>query len=89
MAQSSTIFVGIAGRVVALDRATGTELWRSELKGRDFVNVVQLDGDLYAATKGELFSLNPADGSIRWRNGLKGLGWGLISIASADSQQPS
>ena len=32
------LFIGIAGNVVALDRTTGTEVWRSELKGNDFVN---------------------------------------------------
>jgi hypothetical protein len=48
MAQSSLIFIGMAGTVVALDRATGTEVWRSELKGNDFVNVALQDGDLYA-----------------------------------------
>jgi hypothetical protein len=39
MAQSSLIYIGIAGTVVALDRATRTEVWRSDLKGNDFVNV--------------------------------------------------
>ena len=39
MAQSSLIYIGIAGTVVALDRTTGTEVWRSDLKGNDFVNV--------------------------------------------------
>jgi hypothetical protein len=53
-----------------------SEIWRSELKGIDFVNVVFQDGDLYATTKGELFRLDPATGKILWQNPLKGLGWG-------------
>ena len=40
MAQTSLIFIGIAGTVVALDRSTGQELWRTNLKGCDFTNVV-------------------------------------------------
>ena len=48
IAQSSLIYIGIAGTVVALDRATGAEVWRSDLKGNDFVNVALQDGDLYA-----------------------------------------
>jgi outer membrane protein assembly factor BamB len=80
-------FYGIRGTVVALDRATGSEVWRSELKGKDFVNVVLQDGDLYATTKGELFRLDSATGEILCQNPLKGLGWGLITIAATGSQQ--
>jgi outer membrane protein assembly factor BamB len=87
MAQTSLIFIGIAGTVVALDRSTGHEVWRSDLKGSDFTNVVLQDGNLYATTKGELFCLDPASGSIRWQNPLKGLGRGLVTIATAGGQQ--
>jgi hypothetical protein len=31
--RTSLIFIGIAGTVIVLDRTTGTEVWRSELKG--------------------------------------------------------
>jgi outer membrane protein assembly factor BamB len=86
MAHSALIFIGIAGKVVALDRGTGSEIWRAELKG-DFVNVALQDGDLYATARGELYCLDPATGAIRWQNGLKGLGRGLITIASSGSQQ--
>jgi hypothetical protein len=73
MAQSSLIFIGIAGTVVALDN--------------DFVNVSLQDGDLFATAKGELFCLDPSTGNIRWQNPLKGLGWGFITIAASGSQQ--
>jgi len=82
MAASNLIFLGIKGCVVAIDRATGTEVWSSSLKGTDFVNVVLTDGDLYAATHGEVYCLDQATGHIRWRNPLKGLGWGLVTIAA-------
>src|SRR5271157_414846 len=87
MAQPSVIFIGIKGTVIAIDRATGKEVWRTPLKGGDFVNVVVEDGDLYAATKGELFCVDAATGRVRWHNQLKGLGLGLMTIAGAGDQQ--
>jgi outer membrane protein assembly factor BamB len=46
--------------VVALDRATGTTLWSTTLKGAEFVTVAVHDGDLYAATRGRIYRLDPA-----------------------------
>lgn len=85
MPQSTALFIGIKGTVLALDRSSGREIWRSELKGGDFVNVVLDDDDLFASTKGEVFCLDPDTGRIRWRNELKGLGLGLVTIASRES----
>lgn len=87
MARTSSIFIGIDGKVVALDPNTGAEVWRTKLKTGDFVNVTLLDGNLYATAKGELFCLDPATGNIRWQNQLKGLGRGLVTIASSNGQQ--
>ncbi|HMY75908.1 MAG TPA: PQQ-binding-like beta-propeller repeat protein, partial [Blastocatellia bacterium] len=81
------IYLGIKGTVVALNRATGEELWRTTLKGSDFVNVV-LDGNqLYATTKGEIFCLDTATGQPRWHNKLTGMGTGLIVIATPTGSQ--
>jgi outer membrane protein assembly factor BamB len=87
MARTSLIFIGISGTVIALDRGTGQEVWRTALKGGDFVNVVLLDDTLYATAKGELFCLDPATGNLRWQNQLKGLGRGLVTIAASGGQQ--
>ncbi len=76
------VFVGIKGCALALDRATGREIWRTELKGSDFVNMVLDGGELFATTRGEVFCLDPATGRIRWNNPLKGMGWGLVTIAT-------
>jgi outer membrane protein assembly factor BamB len=79
------IYVGIRGTVLALDRSSGAEMWRADLKKGDFVNIV-LDGDvLLAATKGELFCLDSTTGKVLWKNELKGLGRGLMTVATADS----
>ena len=78
---TSLIYIGIKGTVLAVDRRTGAEQWRTPLKGSDFVNVV-LDGDaLFATARGELFCLDPTTGQVRWNNPLTGLGWGLLTIA--------
>ncbi len=80
---ASTVFLGIQGYVVGLDRATGQKLWETRLKGSDFVNVM-LDGDrVLAATKGEIFCLDPATGRVLWNNKLPGKGTGLVTIATA------
>lgn len=81
------VFVGVKGTVVALDRTTGSERWRTKLVGADFVNVV-IDGhDVFASTKGQIHCLDATTGSVRWRNELKGLGYGFVSIGSASGQQ--
>ena len=87
MAQSKALFIGIGGSVVALDRSTGEELWRSRLKAGDFTNVVLDNGDLYASSRGQIFCLDPATGAVRWRNKLAGLGWGLVTIAGGGGSQ--
>jgi len=78
------LFVGIRGRVVAIDSATGDIAWSTDLTGRDFVNIVIVGGDIYASTRGELFCVDPATGHIRWHNRLKGYGQGLMGIAAPD-----
>ncbi len=83
----NAIYLGIKGAVIALNRATGEELWRTTLKGGDFVNVV-LDGNqLYATTKGEIFCVDTKTGEPLWHNNLKGMGLGLISIATPSGSQ--
>ena len=87
-ATAQPVYIGIKGTVLCLDRASGEELWRTELKGSDFVNVLLDGGDLFASTKGEMFCLDPATGRVRWNNGLKGLGFGLVAIATPTAEAP-
>jgi outer membrane protein assembly factor BamB len=82
---TTPVYLGIRGTVVALDRDSGAELWRTPLKGWNFVNLT-LDGDnLFATTYGEIYCLDPVSGHIRWNNPLRGLGYGLVSIAGASN----
>ena len=80
----SAIYIGIKGRVIAVDRATGDTLWSTHLKGSGFVTVAAEDGAVFAGTSGRLFCLDPSTGYTRWTNELPGMGYGLISIAGAD-----
>ena len=76
--------IGIKGTVLALERMTGQELWRTALKGGDFVNVTLAGEQVLATTRGEIYCLDKA-GTILWHNPLKGLGQGLITIATEAS----
>ena len=94
-ARVSALFVGTRGAVVAVDRATGDTLWSTELKGSDFVDVMLVEGELYAASKGRLYRLDTSSGNVLWRNDLPGMGWGIVSIAgshaagAAEQQRPA
>lgn len=86
-AKPGVIFAGGGGSVAALDRGTGQEIWRTKLKGSNFVNVV-VDGDrLYATAAGEIFALDAATGSVLWHNPLRGMGVGPIAIGASEGQQ--
>ena len=83
--RAGIVYIGLKAAVIALDRRTGTEVWRTPLKGgvgrsASFVTL-QRDGDiLYAGVGGEVWALEPKGGAILWHNPLKGLGYGIPSI---------
>ena len=84
MRTAQLVFVGIKGSAVALNRATGQQVWATHLKGSDFVNVVLRNGAVLASCHGELFCLDPLTGIGMWHNPLKGFGTGLATIATQD-----
>ena len=84
----SYVYVGIKGHVLALDGATGTERWRTKLKGSDFVHVVSDGYRLFAAVRGELFCLDGATGAVLWNNRLSGMGYGLASVLPGSAPAP-
>lgn len=77
------IYVGIKNSVVALDDRTGAEVWRSQLRGSDYVTVLWDGEALIAANSGEVWRLDPQTGAVIWRNELKGFGRGMVSLASS------
>ena len=76
------LFVGIKDVVVALSPRDGSEVWRAELEGGDFVTVLWDGENLFAANHGEVFRLDPASGAIVWKNPMKGLRTGVVSLAT-------
>ncbi len=84
MKTSELVYIGIKGSVVALNRATGEQVWATRLKGSEFVNVVLDGGVLLATTSGEVFCLEALSGNGLWHNRLKGFGTGLATIAAED-----
>lgn len=76
------LFVGIKDVVIALNPGDGGEVWRTKLKGGDFVTVLWDGENLFAANNGEVFRLDPASGAVVWRNPMKGLRMGVVSLAS-------
>ena len=85
MKTSDLVYVGIKGSVIALNRATGEQVWLTHLKGSDFVNVLVEDGKIFASCYDEVYCLDPLTGQGLWHNRLKGMGTGLATIATDDS----
>ncbi len=86
-ARHSLVYVGLKSHVIAFDRKTGQEVWRTPLPAKykssgSLVNVVRDDEGLFASFAGEIFSLDPRTGSLLWRDQLKGLGTGMATIAT-------
>ena len=75
-----TLYLGVGGHVVAVDAATGEELWRTKLKMTTFTTVWTDGNRVYAGALGELFCLDAAAGTVLWRNPLKELGRGVIAF---------
>jgi outer membrane protein assembly factor BamB len=77
---AGTLFVGLGGHVVAVDAATGEELWRTKLKATTFISVWTDGSRVYAGAQGELFCLDATAGNVLWHNPLKGLGRGIVAF---------
>lgn len=84
MAIDQLIFVGLNGRVVAVDRERGRVIWNwhSPKPRRGFVSIM-LDGDrVVAGLGGYLYCLDAETGRMLWENPLTGFGLGMFSLAS-------
>ncbi|HYI10133.1 MAG TPA: PQQ-binding-like beta-propeller repeat protein [Thermoanaerobaculia bacterium] len=77
------LYIGLGGHVVAIDRATGAEIWRCKLRSSSFVTIAVEPDAIYAGANGELYCVDPATGSIRWHNKLRGLGTSIVAFGGS------
>jgi len=82
MGKDKAVYVGVKGKVVAYDKFTGEELWRTPLKGSQFVSICVDDDIIIAHTAGHLFCIKKIDGSPMWVNKMPGLGYNIASLST-------
>jgi outer membrane protein assembly factor BamB len=78
---NNTLYIGVKGSVLALNKDTGKELWRRHLKGSSFVTLAIESDAIYAHTYGNLYCIDKVKGNIKWDDSLSGLGYGMAMIA--------
>ncbi len=77
------VYVGLNGRVVAVDRYSGEIAWQFKApKGTGYVSLL-VDADrLLMGVGGYAYCLDPIFGQVVWSNPLKGFGTGITSMAT-------
>jgi hypothetical protein len=80
----NVLYVGIKGHVVAIDKQSGRELWRTKLGGYTLVNILIDTEMIFAYAKGHVFGMN-FSGKVLWDNGMTGLGYNMALLATQES----
>ena len=80
------LFLGVGGHVVALDPASGQELWRTKIKDSSVTTIWSVGQRIYAGSQGEVFCLDAAVGHVLWHNKLKGLGQGVVAFPGSEPE---
>ena len=78
---SNVVYLGVKGSVVAIDKRTGRELWRTHLNGSSLTTLMVDEDVILAYTRGHLYGINPESGRQIWHNKLPGLGHGFAALA--------
>jgi outer membrane protein assembly factor BamB len=93
---SDLLFLGLNGRVAAIDRESGEIVWEWTAKDPDkkravggFMTLLVDQGQLFASANGYTYRLDPVTGDELWANPLRGWGVGPTALATstAASQQ--
>lgn len=74
------LILGINGHIVAINKDSGDEIWRTKLKSSSITVVTSDEKKIYASSAGHLFCLDKLTGKQLWSNSLKGLGYGTAII---------
>src|SRR5947209_19020837 len=90
------LFLGLNGRVAALDRESGEIVWEWTAKDPDkhravggYMTLLVDQGQLFVSANGFTYRLDPVTGAELWANPLRGWGFGPTALATstAASQQ--
>jgi outer membrane protein assembly factor BamB len=80
------VFVGLNGRVVALDRDSGRIRWRWQAtKSGGYMTLLPDRDRLIVSAGGYIYCLDPATGEELWDNPLTGFGVGVAALATIRS----
>ena len=79
------IYLGISSHVICIERETGREIWRIQLRQGKITNVAVCGDMVVAYSGGFLLGLRAEDGEVLWENELPGLGYGYCIIAGDSS----
>jgi outer membrane protein assembly factor BamB len=83
MRNQDLVFVGLNGRVAALQISSGETIWEwRSPKGLGYVNLLVEQNVLVAGSNGYVYGLDPKTGDQLWFNELKGYGLGVTSLAT-------
>jgi hypothetical protein len=86
MRNQDLVFVGLNGRVAALQISSGETIWEwRSPKGAGYVNLLVDRNLVLAAVNGYVYGLDPKTGDQLWFNELKGYGLGVTSLATLGS----
>lgn len=84
------LYIGINGRVAAIDPQSGREAWHTELRPGFFSNtsgsdvcVLEHEGRVFAGCNGYVFALDGETGEILWQNELEGMGHNDVTLSIA------
>jgi hypothetical protein len=81
------VFVGLNGRVAALERATGEIIWEWK-RGGTYVSLLVEGERLFVSVDGYTYCLDGRTGEELWFNPLKGYGTGPAALATAGKRTP-
>lgn len=78
------VILGVAGKVLALFKASGEIAWTSDIPGRGFVNLISDGERVFAHAGGELHCLDFNTGQLLWTNKLQGCGYSVATLCFAN-----